>query len=87
MLTLSSTLIIKDFLTSVFMWQEENQIGEEKVTVGTNTCSHSKKGTHDGIVAKKRDPGILDPELFLAQIRKVEARLGKLAKIRKVETD
>ena len=39
-----------------------------------------------GIVGKKRDPGILDPELFLAQIRKVEARLGKLAKIRKVET-
>ena len=39
------------------------------------------------IVAKKRDPGILDPELFLAQIRKVEARLGNLAKIRKVETD
>ena len=35
------------------------------------------------IVGKKRDPGILDPELFLAQIRKVEARLGKLAKIRK----
>ena len=34
------------------------------------------------IVGKKRDP-----ELFLAQIRKVEARLGKLAKIRKVETD
>ena len=27
------------------------------------------------------------PELCLAQIRKVEARLGKLAKIRKVETD
>ena len=40
-----------------------------------------------GIVAKKRDPGILDPEFFLAQIRKVEARLGKLAKIRKVETE
>ena len=39
------------------------------------------------IVRKKRDPGILDPELFLAQIRKVDARLGKLAKIRKVETD
>ena len=39
------------------------------------------------IVGKKRDPGILDPEPFLAQIRKVEARLGKLAKIRKVETD
>ena len=39
------------------------------------------------IVGKKRDPGILDPELFSGQIRKVEARLGKLAKIRKVETD
>ena len=36
------------------------------------------------IVGKKRDPGILDAELFLAQIRKVDARLGKLAKIRKV---
>jgi len=44
-------------------------------------------GVIRGIVAKKRDPGILDPELFFAQIRKVEARLGKLAKIRKVETD
>jgi len=44
-------------------------------------------GNQTTIVAKKRDPGILDPELFLAQIRKVEARLGKLAKIRKVETD
>ena len=39
------------------------------------------------IVAKKWDPGILDPGPFLGQIRKVEARLGKLAKIRKVETD
>ena len=39
------------------------------------------------IVAKKWDPGILDPGPFSAQIRKVEARLGKLAKIRKVETD
>ena len=44
-------------------------------------------GKGGGIVGKKRDPGILDPELFLAQIRKVEARLGKLAKIRKVESD
>ena len=40
-----------------------------------------------GIVAKKRDPGILDPELFFAQIRKVEPSwesssgiLGKLGK-------
>ena len=39
------------------------------------------------IVGKKWDPGILDPSRFLAQIRKVEARLGKLAKIRKVETN
>ena len=39
------------------------------------------------IVGKKWDPGILDPGLFSAQIRKVEARLGKLAKIRKVETN
>ena len=38
-------------------------------------------------VAKKCDPGILDPSRFSAQIRKVEARLGKLAKIRKVETN
>ena len=37
--------------------------------------------------AKKWDPGILDPSRFLGQIRKVEARLGKLAKIRKVETN
>ena len=39
------------------------------------------------IVAKKWDPGILDPGRFSAQIRKVEARLGKLAKIRKVEAN
>ena len=38
-------------------------------------------------VGKKWDPGILDPGPFSGQIRKVEARLGKLAKIRKVETD
>ena len=39
------------------------------------------------IFGKKWDPGILDPSRFSGQIRKVEARLGKLAKIRKVETD
>ena len=39
------------------------------------------------IVAKKWDPGILDPSRFLGQIRKVQARLGKLAKIRKVVTN
>ena len=40
-----------------------------------------------GIVAKKWEPGNLVPSRFSGQIRKVEARLGKLAKIRKVETD
>ena len=39
------------------------------------------------IVAKKWEPGNLVPSRFSGQIRKVEARLGKLAKIRKVETD
>ena len=39
------------------------------------------------IVGKKWDPGILDPSRFSGQIKKVEARLGKLAKIRKVETN
>ena len=40
------------------------------------------KFTLEVIVAKKWDPG---SKSFSAQIRKVEARLGKLAKIRKVE--
>ena len=58
-----------------------------RLVFSTNKLPHPRyslklKG-YGGIVAKKRDPGILDPELFLAQIRKVEARLGKLAKIRK----
>ena len=39
-----------------------------------------------GIGGKKWDPGIQDPSRFSGRIRKVEARLGKLAKIRKVET-
>ena len=47
----------------------------------TDILANIARGTT--IVGKKRDPGMLDPELFLAQIRKVEARLGKLAKIRK----
>ena len=40
-----------------------------------------------GIVAKKWDPGNLVPSRFSGQIRKVEARLGKLTKIRKVDED
>ena len=42
---------------------------------------------HRPIVAKKWEPGNLVPSQFSGEIRKVEARLGKLAKIRKVETD
>ena len=41
----------------------------------------------DSIVGKKWEPGNLVPSRFSGQIRKVEARLGKLAKIRKVETN
>ena len=41
----------------------------------------------EGIVAKKWEPRNLVPSRFSGEIRKVEARLGKLAKIRKVETD
>ena len=39
------------------------------------------------IVAKKWEPRNPVPSRFSGQIRKVEARLGKLAKIRKVETN
>ena len=39
------------------------------------------------IVGKKWEPGNLVPSRFSGKIRKIEARLGKLAKIRKVETD
>ena len=42
---------------------------------------------NSAIVAKKWEPGNLVPSRFSGEIRKVEARLGKLAKIRKVETD
>ena len=49
--------------------------------------SYSCPGPVGLIVAKKWDPGILDPSRFSGKIRKVEARLGKLAKIRKVETN
>ena len=47
----------------------------------------AKSGHLRPIVAKKWEPGNLVPSRFSGQIRKVEARLGKLAKIRKVETD
>ena len=38
-------------------------------------------------VAKKCEPRNPVPGPFSAQIRKVEVRLGNLAKVRKVETD
>ena len=47
----------------------------------------SKIHPHVDIVGKKWEPGNLVPSRFSGKIRKVEARLGKLAKIRKVETD
>ena len=59
--------------------QHERVSGREPVDIDA-------EGTK-AIVAKKWDPGILDPGPFLGQIRKVEARLRKLAKIRKVETN
>ena len=46
-----------------------------------------KERIHASIVAKKWEPRNPVPSRFSAQIRKVEARLGKLAKIRKVETN
>ena len=56
---------------------------------GTLDCRSSavKYERSTSIVAKKWEPGNLVPSRFSGQIRKVEARLGKLAKIRKVETD
>ena len=53
--------------------------------VALETLDLGHPGT--AIVAKKWDPGILDSSQFSGQIRKVEARLGKLANIRKIETD
>ena len=53
----------------------------------TQLIVHKKVNHANRIVAKKWEPGNLVPSRFSGQIRKVEARLGKLAKIRKVETD
>ena len=51
-----------------------------------DNCGNSVSKEHlVTIVAKKWEPGNLVPSRFSAQIRKVEARLGKLAKIRKIE--
>ena len=71
-----------------YMWNGFLFIGfllaNQSLTDARAICCHTTKSILPCyIVGKKRDPGILDPELFLAQIRKVEARLGKLAKIRK----
>ena len=53
-------------------------------TLGFRTLQ-SVHNMGEAIVGKKS--GILDPSRFWGQIRKVEARLGKLANIRKIETD
>ena len=60
------------------------------VTRKTNTDGQTKAVlmlVGVSIVTKKREPGNLVPSRFSGQIRKVEARLGKLAKIRKVKTN
>ena len=48
-------------------------------------CLALRKNLSEIIFAKKREPKNPVPGPFSAQIRKVEARLGKLAKLRKVE--
>ena len=52
-------------------------------------CSHhtSYMSFLQHIVGKKWEPGNLVPSRFSGQIRKVEARLEKFAKFRKVETN
>ena len=46
--------------------------------------SDQVKSNVRSIVAKKWEPGNLVPSRFWGQIRKVEARLGKLRQIRKI---
>ena len=65
----------------------ERDSSANSAAITGKTRGQSKYDRGGGIVAKKWDPGILDPSRFSGQIRKVEARLGNLAKIRKVETD
>ena len=61
------------------LWRRvENFQPAQSASISTHTTT---------IVAKKWEPGNLVPSPFSGQIRKVEARLGKLAKIRKVETN
>ena len=56
---------------------------------GDNCGGGLDRHSHGGatIVAKKWEPRNPVPSRFSGQIRKVEARLVKLAKIRKVETN
>ena len=60
--------------------QQGNLLTHVSLSALTNSLVRS-------IVAKKWEPRNPVPSRFSAQIRKVEARLGKLAKIRKVETN
>ena len=66
---------------------EENQEQILPGLVSRLTLGQKKLGLVSPIVAKKWEPRNPVPSRFSAQIRKVEARLGKLAKIRKVETN
>ena len=59
----------------------------QNVEISFGFCPFGRLVCDPDSVAKKWDPGNLDPSRFSGQIRKVEARLGKLAKIRKVETN
>ena len=66
----------------------EEEESEARTGHGGQAAQTRSPFTHlHGIVGKKWEPGNLVPSRFLGQIRKVEARLGKLAKIRKVETN
>ena len=73
-------------LVSYHSWSINCSISEEKdkstEAQPRCTCHSSESTLHGSIVAEK-----WEPSRFSGQIRKVEARLGKLAKIRKVKTD
>ena len=69
----------------VLMTVQTEKLLRNVINQSRHGCNYN--GDIAGIVGKKWEPGNLVPSRFLGQIRKVEARLGKLAKIRKVETN
>ena len=70
----------------MIVWDAREDVEEPRCQASGSPLLHSLR-VQPSIVAKKWDPGILDPVPFSGQIRKVEATIGKLANIRKVETD